>query len=150
MRISDWSSDVCSSDLLRLVVDDTRSAGREIDEEDLGDRQHARAAGGFQNGEIELAAVDEGLGEERPAEALLAGGDLAPRFRRRHYGGRIEAERGVLGIRLHDHLLARRKAAAVARPARCRQSYRVQQSTSSGLGALKSVGRGKRGSVRFE
>src|SRR3546814_4489385 len=102
MRISDWSSDVCSSDLLRLVVDDTRSAGREIDEEDLGDRQHARAAGGFQNGEIELAAVDEGLGEERPAEALLAGGDLAPRFRRRHYGGRIEAERGVLGIRLHD------------------------------------------------
>src|SRR3546814_5747902 len=105
---------------LRLVVDETRSAGREIDEEVLGDRQHARAAGGFQNGEIELAAVDEGLGEERPAEALLAGGDLAPRFRRRHYGGRIEAERGVLGIRLHDHLLARRKAAAVARPARCR------------------------------
>src|SRR3546814_19586161 len=86
MRISDWSSDVCSSDL-------------------------------------------------RPAEALLAGGDLAPRFRRRHYGGRIAAERGVLGIRLHDHLLARRKAAAVARPARCRQSYRVQQSLGRGLGA---------------
>src|SRR3546814_15387336 len=85
---------------LRLVVDDTRSAGREIDEEDLGDRQHARAAGGFQNGEIELAAVDEGLGEERPAEALLAGGDPAPRFRRRHSGGRNEAERGVLGSRL--------------------------------------------------
>src|SRR3546814_6417432 len=98
MRISDWSSDVCSSDLigvgialrrpLRLVVDDTRSAGREIDEEDLGDRQHARAAGGFQNGEIEFAAVDEGLGEERTAEGLLAGGDHAPRLRRRHYGER--------------------------------------------------------------
>src|SRR3546814_20436450 len=134
MRISDWSSDVCSSDLLRLVVDDTRSAGREIDEEDLGDRQHARAAGGFQNGEIELAAVDEGLGEERPAEALLAGGDLAPRFRRRHYGGRIEAERGVPGLRLPDHLLARRPTPAVAIPTRCRQSQPVKTPRGSGQG----------------
>src|SRR3546814_12561790 len=56
------------------------------------------------------------------------------------YGGRIEAERGVLGIRLHDHLLARRKAAAVARPARCRQSYRVQQSLGRGLGEGQVVG----------
>src|SRR3546814_17060283 len=116
MRISDWSSDVCSSDLLRLVVDDTRSAGREIDEEDLGDRQHARAAGGFQNGEIELAAVDEGLGEERPAEELLAVGELAPRLRRRHYGGRIDGGVSVRGIRLHDQPLAHRKAATAATP----------------------------------
>src|SRR3546814_9362665 len=39
MRISDWSSDVCSSDLLALAVDDVKTAG----DDDRGARQRILA-----------------------------------------------------------------------------------------------------------
>src|SRR3546814_17563718 len=104
MRISDWSSDVCSSDLLldgEVLVDDADAAGlgQRDGEAALGDRVHGRRHQGnaqlYRAGQpragIGLAGKDRGFRRlekdvvertsltELPAEPL--GGALAPIIR---------------------------------------------------------------------
>src|SRR3546814_4976851 len=78
MRISDWSSDVCSSDLIRVaLVGHDRTAGgvlrRQRDEAEFrageqrqvpGDAAQVEhgAAQGLERGELELAARELGIG----------------------------------------------------------------------------------------
>src|SRR3546814_5909424 len=70
MRISDWSSDVCSSDLAALVEG---RAGEEIAIAPFGDFQHIA---------LKIAAV---------VEAEIIGGD-GPIFERTHLSRRLNAE----------------------------------------------------------
>src|SRR3546814_20962416 len=55
MRISDWSSDVCSSDLLVREVFAERDAGAVLVADDVG-RPDVRAVGGF-HAEVEAAGL---------------------------------------------------------------------------------------------
>src|SRR3546814_16610939 len=95
MRISDWSSDVCSSDLVHRAIVDHRHAGRrdaltdaarkgaralavEIAFKPVADslvKQHAGPAGAEQHGEfarggIDRAQIDERLGQRFVARAV--------------------------------------------------------------------------------
>src|SRR3546814_2825031 len=79
MRISDWSSDVCSSDLEEGVVDHHFGAGGVRARRDFGDVDHAhqRIAGGFdqhQRGCLGQRAIERGrvglIDEAQPELAL--------------------------------------------------------------------------------
>src|SRR3546814_15543009 len=83
MRISDWSSDVCSSDLDRLVLAVPpllgRAAGRvALDDEELGLRR------------IAFLAVRQLAGQRGDVERALAPGQLARLARRLARGGRLD------------------------------------------------------------
>src|SRR3546814_19076028 len=83
MRISDWSSDVCSSDLDRLVLAVPpllgRAAGRvALDDEELGLRR------------IAFLAVRQLAGQRGDVESALAPGQLARLARRLARAGRLD------------------------------------------------------------
>src|SRR3546814_2397960 len=71
MRISDWSSDVCSSDLRHFAPDDEADQGRE-GERKVAQRRQRRGLGQPEgmDGEEMRRAVDEAADdEEQPVEA---------------------------------------------------------------------------------
>src|SRR3546814_4320901 len=89
MRISDWSSDVCSSDLL-----DQRAGDAQADRTGLAGG--AAAAGGDEDvealgvlGQLERLAHDHarGLAAEELVERTLVDGDLAGAAAQEHAGG---------------------------------------------------------------
>src|SRR3546814_19048025 len=92
MRISDWSSDVCSSDLIVAAVHDQR---RLADPLQLGEAVVARAKPGLHRRELRTDCLHPGrdvlvLGAAMaPLPELLAG--LAPGIRRRE----AEIEKGL-------------------------------------------------------
>src|SRR3546814_9632956 len=65
MRISDWSSDVCSSDLAERLGKDARQVFRKAAAGDVGERLHAA---GLERGKAG-AHVDAGRLQQRLAEA---------------------------------------------------------------------------------
>ena len=87
----------------RRVVDDARLARWIVAEQHLGRRQQLDAAGAGEQGEVELAAVDEALGEPVAAMAALP----APEQGRQlpgigHDRVVIDPDRGMLPHRLDD------------------------------------------------
>src|SRR3546814_6808822 len=80
MRISDWSSDVCSSDLRRRVQRERRQARRAVDEQRAAWRHGVEARGqylaaGRIAGDIERRTGDVGIADRRIG--AVRGGELA-------------------------------------------------------------------------
>src|SRR3546814_16971922 len=72
MRISDWSSDVCSSDLLGKIIKDKYP---ELDEEDQeAVRQHAIAALNLTQQAKKIALGGDGSGDEPSVNTALIDG----------------------------------------------------------------------------
>src|SRR3546814_11148297 len=93
VRISDWSSDVCSSDLLVLLADQVRGGNLQIIEEQFGRRMVEHRADGAdrQAVALRLAHVDEqhahpvgGLGT-----ILARGGAAEEEIGRASWRGRV-------------------------------------------------------------
>src|SRR3546814_10998832 len=86
MRISDWSSDVCSSDLLVVAADDLAQQGFDFFaaevEVPLGLRPRVRRA--HRSAEFDRRAVEDPLGpgdgDARPASVLARQVDAGKRF----------------------------------------------------------------------
>src|SRR3546814_4332829 len=82
MRISDWSSDVCSSDLGIAAVKDVGIFGEKAENQPRHEMVHVRAALGdppigivFQQLDIELVEAARGANVERTFAHLLDGAD---------------------------------------------------------------------------
>src|SRR3546814_17232625 len=105
MRISDWSSDVCSSDLLPVQLPDRLCAAGEPEEGgDLALYPAAAAAGADQ-------------GRDPPCRGRSSGGDLGHDEQRSRSGGDRCLVRGQLGRRAERSGVARttRKSAETGR-----------------------------------
>src|SRR3546814_16154193 len=87
MRISDWSSDVCSSDLAHVCFDGRRGgqgvAGQVVHELDV---------------DVARGPVDDQAGTLGRAGDLLAETEVTTRLRETTLGGRILAQRNPLGF----------------------------------------------------
>src|SRR3546814_19803946 len=106
MRISGWSSDVCSSDLLGIAVDDAPFVTVEMKAE--GDGAHARLAFRLNTGDMVTAGPDNPL--------RLAHGDDGPRPYLRVRGG-LDA---LIARPIFSDLAARENGRASRRDRGCR------------------------------
>src|SRR3546814_13301575 len=115
MRISDWSSDVCSSDLLADDGADLGTAGQH-EALSLVDRMVSRNAGGA--GEKEQVFADEassGRQREKQARALVRDERIVGGVAARRHGQteQLEAARAAAGVRLT--VCERRRGGGAAR-----------------------------------
>ena len=108
---------------LGLVVDDMRASLGQIVEQNLRDRQHQRGRAVFDQRDVELAPGDERLGEEPAAPAGLALCDLRGGVGPGNHRGSVDPQRGMLAVRLDDHLLAFGNIGAVGPPRRGRDTF---------------------------
>src|SRR3546814_9018284 len=79
MRISDWSSDVCSSDLLAQVMAGDESGAEPAQHDGAGQHRQRDLRG--ESGEFEPAAVAGGQLRQRFAQRVAGGGQQAKRDR---------------------------------------------------------------------
>src|SRR3546814_3747134 len=81
VRISDWSSDVCSSDLLREIVPRRAVAGRADDDHRVGeaggDEVGAEIVGIFLEGDEQVEAARRGRGGDAAEQREIEGVDRA-------------------------------------------------------------------------
>src|SRR3546814_5824767 len=110
MRISDWSSDVCSSDLLGLAGQELQLVAAADAERLVAEPEQARLEQGGELGRVvdvagDLAALDEELLVEGEADGLAGRGALPARLRRP--GFQRAHPRGLVGGREQQREIGR-------------------------------------------